>query len=150
MIELIMTELDQFQAQMIALTRAFGWHRPMSTPCGKPVSIADAHALLELSYGKPLSQNELAERLNLSKSTVSRLVTNQVKRGWVERQRNANDGRAVDLTLTKAGQKMAAEMAEARQKRMADILRELSAENLPQVQQSLRHLLEAIHAANKK
>ena len=145
-----MTTTDQFQAQIVALTRAFGWHRPMSTPCGKPVSIADAHALLELSQGVPLSQNELATRLNLSKSTVSRLVTNMVKRGWVTRTRNAQDGRAVDLTLTEAGESIAAELAEARQQKMAGILEQISAETRPQIESTLQTLLEAIHAANQK
>lgn len=144
-----MTTTDQFQAQMVALTRAFGWHRPMSTPCGKPVSIADAHALLELSHSRPLTQKMLAERLNLSKSTVSRLVTNMVARGWVARTRNAADGRAVDLLLTDAGAKMAADLAEARQQKMAAILAQISAESRPQVQASLQLLLEAIHAANE-
>ena len=148
MIEL-MGEAKQFQAQMVALTRAFGWHRPTSTPCGKPVSIADAHALLELSYGVPLSQNELAARLNLSKSTISRLVANVVKRGWVSKTRSAQDGRAVELTLTEAGESVATELAEARQQKMAGILAQLSAESRPRVQQSLQLLLEAIHAANK-
>lgn len=143
-----MTATDQFQAQIVALTRAFGWHRPMSTPCGKPVSIADAHALLELSQGVPLTQNELAKRLNLSKSTVSRLVTNLAKRGWVARTRNALDGRAVDLMLTEAGETVAAELAEARQKKMAGILEQISAEHHPQIQSALQTLLEAIHAAN--
>lgn len=121
----------------------------MSTPCGKPVSIADAHALLELSHSRPLTQKMLAERLNLSKSTVSRLVTNMVARGWVARTRNTADGRAVDLLLTDAGAKMAADLAEARQQKMAAILAQISAESRPQVQASLQLLLEAIHAANE-
>ncbi len=145
-----MTTTDQFQAQMVALVRAFGWHRPTATPCGKPVSIAEAHTLLELSQAAPLTQNELADRLNLAKSTVSRLVANMVKRGWVERTRNAVDGRAVDLTLSDSGVNAAAELAEARQKKMAGILAEISAESLPHVQTSLQTLLEAIRESNKK
>ena len=89
---------------MVALVRAFGWHRPMSTPCGKPVPIAEAHALMELEKHPILTQHELTARLNLSKSTVSRLVGNMVKRGWVGRSRNATDGRVSDLRLTDAGQ----------------------------------------------
>ena len=53
------------QEQMIALIRAFGLHRPDQTPCGKPVSVAEAHTLMELTREEPLSQNELALRLQL-------------------------------------------------------------------------------------
>jgi DNA-binding MarR family transcriptional regulator len=62
------------QEQLVALIRAFGLHRPDQTPCGQPVAVAEAHALMELAQGAPLSQNDLAARLQLEKSTVSRLV----------------------------------------------------------------------------
>jgi DNA-binding MarR family transcriptional regulator len=68
-----LTELG-LQEQLIALIRAFGLHRPDQTPCGEPVAVAEAHALMELAHGVPLSQNDLAARLQLEKSTVSRLV----------------------------------------------------------------------------
>ncbi len=45
-----------YQENLVALTRAFGWHRPSTTPCGKPVPIAEAHALLELSKVESLTR----------------------------------------------------------------------------------------------
>ncbi len=36
------------QEQITAFIRAFGLHRPEQTPCGEPVSVAEAHALMEL------------------------------------------------------------------------------------------------------
>jgi hypothetical protein len=50
----------QLQAQMIAFVRAFGLHQGDRTPCGKPVSVAEAHALLELSQHGPLPQSDLS------------------------------------------------------------------------------------------
>jgi len=61
----------QFQDSMIALIRALGLHQPDQTPCGQPVAIAEAHTLLELSGEPGLSQNGLAARLRLEKSSVS-------------------------------------------------------------------------------
>ncbi|MGB1249100.1 MAG: MarR family winged helix-turn-helix transcriptional regulator [Candidatus Promineifilaceae bacterium] len=144
-----MSEQQQFQATMVALVRAFGWHRPMSTPCGKPVPIAEAHALMELEKQRVLTQHELTIRLNLSKSTVSRLVGNIVKRGWVERSRNATDGRVSDLRLTDAGHKAAAEMEQAREQKIAGVLGAISAENRPQLIKNLNLLLEAIHESSQ-
>src|SRR5215212_1802208 len=82
------------QDQLIALIRAFGLHRPDQTPCGEPVAVAEAHALMELAQGVPLSQNDLAARLQLEKSTVSRLVGILESRSWIARARSARDGRA--------------------------------------------------------
>ena len=36
---------------MIGLVRAFGLHKPDETPCGQPVAVAGAHALMELLGG---------------------------------------------------------------------------------------------------
>ena len=143
-----MNEQQQFQTTMVALVRAFGWHRPMSTPCGKPVPIAEAHALMELEKQPVLTQAELTTRLNLSKSTVSRLVANLVRRNWVERARNPADGRVSDLRLTDAGRNAATEMAQARERKMTGMLDAVSAENRPQLIKNLNLLLEAIRDAS--
>lgn len=144
-----MNEQQQFQATMVALVRAFGWHRPMSTPCGKPVPIAEAHAMMELEKQPTLTQQQLIKQINLSKSTVSRLVSNLVKRGWVERTPNAIDRRVSDLKLTEAGRQAAAELAQAREKKMAKILAEVSAEIRPQLIENLILLLGAIHDSSQ-
>ena len=54
------------------LVRSLGLHKPDETPCGQPVSVAEAHALLEIAREPGISQNGLAGRLKLEKSTVSR------------------------------------------------------------------------------
>lgn len=144
-----MNEQQQFQATMVALVRAFGWHRPMSTPCGKPVPIAEAHAMMELEKQPTLTQQQLIKQINLSKSTVSRLVSNLVKRGWVERTPNTIDRRVSDLKLTSAGRQAAAELAQAREKKMAKILAEVSAEIRPQLIENLILLLGAIHDSSQ-
>ncbi len=69
------------QERMISVIRAFGLHRPDQTPCGRPVSVAEAHALMELTREAPLLQKDLASRLRLEKSTVSRLVGAMERRG---------------------------------------------------------------------
>lgn len=130
---------------MVALTRAFGWHRPESTPCGQPVPISEAHALLELSRGIPMSQTELGAALNLRKSTVSRLVGNLSSRGWLERTRNEADGRAWDLGLTPAGMDAAATLARARQARMDGILRRIPVAERSKLMDSLTTLIGAIN-----
>ena len=72
-----------------------------------------------------------------------------VKRGWVERSRKATDGRVSDLRLTDAGRKAAAEMVQACERKMAEVLEAVSAEYRPQLIENLNLLLEAIHESSQ-
>jgi DNA-binding MarR family transcriptional regulator len=137
------TELG-LQEQLIALVRAFGLHRPNQTPCGEPVAVAEAHALMELAQGVPLSQNDLAARLQLEKSTVSRLVGILESRGWIARARSAQDGRARELRLTDRGRQMAADLAEARRTKFARVFEAIPETERAAVLESLQILVEAM------
>ena len=139
---------QQFQRQIIHLVRAFGWHRPMMTPCGLPVSIAEAHAIMILSQNDLITQNQLCASLNLSKSTVSRLVGKLVKRGWVNKQKDKIDRRAVQLSLTVVGIKKAEELARARRQKLNSIWNHLSVFEQNQLSSALGNLLKAVHAQN--
>lgn len=136
---------ESFQALMVELTRAFGWHRPTETPCGQPVPISEAHALLELSKAQSLTQKQLGAALKLRKSSVSRLVSNLQQRGWIERSRNPQDGRALDVRLTPGGVGAARNLAFARQRKMEGILTKIPAGERSMVMRSLETLIGAIH-----
>ncbi len=137
------TDLD-LQEQMIALIRAFGLHRPDQTPCGQPIAVAEAHALMELARAEPLSQNDLVARLRLEKSTVSRLVHQMEQRGWIVRSRSPLDGRMAQLHLTEAGRTLTRELAEARRAKFARILAAIPEEQRANVLESLTILVEAM------
>jgi len=136
-------EVD-LQERMISLIRAFGLHKPDETPCGRPVSVAEAHALMELSRAETLVQKDLASRLRLEKSTVSRLVGLLEGRGWVERSRSPQDGRAVQLRLTGAGRRTAEGIAEARRVKFARVLEAIPERERESVLESMRILEEAM------
>jgi DNA-binding MarR family transcriptional regulator len=117
------TAVATFQGQMIRLVRSLGLHAPNRTPCGRPVSVAEAHALLELTQQAPLSQTQLSRRLTLEKSTVSRLVAALAERRWIKRTRSDGDGRALLLTLTPAGGRAAARLADSRRQLFSRLFR---------------------------
>ena len=103
----------ELAAAMVALVRSFGLHRPDETPCGQPVPVAEAHALMDLAAEGPLNHGELAARLRLEKSTVSRLVRQLEKRKWIKRTPAVSDRRVIQIQLTLAG-KAAALFSETR------------------------------------
>jgi DNA-binding MarR family transcriptional regulator len=134
----------ELQEQMVALVRAFGLHRSDQTPCGQPISVTEAYTLMELSHAEPLSQNELAARLRLEKSTVSRLVGILEGREWITRTRSSSDGRAVELRLSDAGRRAAEKIAETRQAKFARVLAAIPEEQRGSVIDALRILVEAM------
>jgi DNA-binding MarR family transcriptional regulator len=144
--ETIAEEALALQARMVALVRAFGWHRPEQTPCGQPVPISDAHALMELGRQDTLAQHDLCTRLGLEKSTVSRLVRQLEERGWVERQRSVADGRVTLLSLTSAGRQANERLARARAAFFAHVLERVPHDKRCQLLECLDLLVGVFHA----
>jgi DNA-binding MarR family transcriptional regulator len=132
-----------FQEQMVQLVRSLGLHRPDETPCGQPVSVAEAHALLEIAREPGLTQNGLAARLRLEKSTVSRLAGMLEERGWVRRVRDERDARFVRLHLTRRGINANANIAASRRAKFESIFGAIPAEGRAAVLESLSLLVEA-------
>ena len=136
-------EVLALQARISAFVRAFGLHQPDRTPCGQPVPVSEAHALGELDRDGPLTQTDLAGRLRLEKSTVSRLVTQLTTRGWVQRARHDGDARLVWLELTDAGRTAAAALARARADRFAALLGNIPEDQRGAVIDALTLLVDA-------
>jgi DNA-binding MarR family transcriptional regulator len=74
---------------------------------GVHASLSELLALRELVEHPGMAQNDLAERLGLEKSTVSRLVAGMEQRGWVSRDRDPENRRYLRLTLTADGDETA-------------------------------------------
>jgi DNA-binding MarR family transcriptional regulator len=87
--------------------RRFGLLDQNHTPCGLPMTVSDAHALVELWHSPGIEPLELSRRLGLSKSAVSRLLLRLKRRGQIRQERNKDDGRAYNLNLTEKGKRTA-------------------------------------------
>jgi DNA-binding MarR family transcriptional regulator len=132
------------QDALRTFVRAFGLHQPESTPCGEPIPVSEAHALGELAQEGELRQVELARRLRLQKSTVSRLVGQLTSRGWVERAPAPEDGRGVVLRLTPAGRNAAHRLADARREKFSRLLDAIPPDERAGVLHALGVLTEAL------
>jgi DNA-binding MarR family transcriptional regulator len=77
-------------------------------PCGTPLSIPHAYALLELlRHGEAMTVSELAAKLVIDRTNVSRLCARMEEAGDLERAPHPDDGRARALRLTAKGRKVA-------------------------------------------
>jgi DNA-binding MarR family transcriptional regulator len=92
------------------VVRAAGLLQPDQTVAGQPVSLSQAFALHELDTDTPLSQRDLAERLRLEKSSVSRLAAEMERKGLLRRERDPDNPRQYRLRLTDQGRAVHAQM----------------------------------------
>ena len=103
-------EAARLHELLMDVVRAAGLLQPDQTVAGHPVSLSQAFALHELDTGTPLSQRDLAERLGLEKSSVSRLAAELERTGLLQRERDPDNHRQYRLRLTDEGRAVHARM----------------------------------------
>jgi DNA-binding MarR family transcriptional regulator len=104
------------------LFRRFGALAAEGTPCGKPISIAHAHALMILRSRGELTQQQLAAELCIDKSNIARLCAKLVESGQVKQRPAEKDARSRKVCLTPRGEKLATEVDEASMLRFTRLL----------------------------
>lgn len=108
-----MDEAARLHHLLMDLVRGSGLLQPERTDSGHAISLSQAFALHELDTEPPLSQRDLAQRLNLEKSSVSRLAAELERSGLILRERDPANQRWYRLRLTDAGRALHREMGEA-------------------------------------
>lgn len=67
------------------------------------ITIKDMHTIDAISMYEKRSASQVAEMVHLTPSAMTSVIDKLVKKGYVERQREANDRRVVRLALTHRG-----------------------------------------------
>jgi DNA-binding MarR family transcriptional regulator len=94
-------------ALSIASRSVIGLYRPLLQPMG--LTHPQYLAMLALWQHEPLSVKELGELLQLDPGTMSPLLERLEALGYVRRERNSRDERALSVTLTPEGRALRAE-----------------------------------------
>lgn len=92
-----------YQAQLLA---RFTQNDYMARITGTGIAPAQAYVLGELWFDAPLSQVELARRLDIGKTTIGQTLARLERAGVVERKRVAADRRVVMVHLTEEGRRL--------------------------------------------
>lgn len=100
---------------------------------------------LERSEAVGLHPAELAERLRISRATVSRLLDGLAADRLVERRPDARDRRAVRIVLTRRGRARAREIAPTHAARLSALTRHLDDDERGQLSQLLDKLRAGLH-----
>lgn len=96
---------------LMELMRTLGALQAQNASVGSTLSVSQIFALHELDTDVPLSQSELAQRLHLEKSSVSRLAAELEERGLLVRERDPSNRRVYRLRLTARGRAMHADLS---------------------------------------
>jgi DNA-binding MarR family transcriptional regulator len=86
---------------------------PVSDVAGTPLSAAESSLLVELQADGAVTQQQLADRLSIDKSRVSRLCAALDRKGLLDRERDASNRRNLRLALTGSGRAAATRLRQA-------------------------------------
>lgn len=116
--------------------------RSEATCCS--ITLTQCNTIVETGRRQQISVNELAELLNLDKSTVSRTVDQLVNKELIIRESDPDDRRYVALRLTAQGEELFQDIEQRMEKYFTEILDSISEEKQEQVIESLQLLAEAL------
>ncbi len=107
------------------------------------LKISQSELLFFLSVGncQTISSPELAKQMDLSLSRVSRVVETLVVNGYLDRQTDSNDRRAIRLCLTPSGKLVKSKIEKARQACENRLLKSIPPADLEQFEQLFANLL---------
>ena len=94
-------------ALAVAARNVIGLYRPLLEPMG--LTHPQYLVMLALWERSPASLSDLAHRLSLESATLSPLIKRLESQGYVRRERDARDDRALAITLTDTGAALRAE-----------------------------------------
>jgi DNA-binding MarR family transcriptional regulator len=127
-----------------------GRHRGLAERCRRhALSMMHLYVLGVLEESAAVPMSRLAEKLDVSVSSTTGIVTRMEERGLVERVHDRDDRRVVLVRLTPEGQRMVRSVESAGRDRLATILGELEADELVRVLDAARLFSAAVrrHAA---
>jgi len=136
------------RAEVQLLLRRFGLLRDTETPCGKPLQLSHAHALMVLLERERAFEGtrhkDLVDALGLDKSSIVRLCRRMEAEGHVTQSRAQDDGRARDVALTTKGTNLARELETSSRARFERVVEALPRGHRRRVVEALEILNAAV------
>jgi DNA-binding MarR family transcriptional regulator len=140
------TELAEFRRLIQQFVRGFGFLSDDTTPCGQPIPVACAHALLLIGAQKSgaLPQTALFAHFPVDKSNVSRLVARLVEMGLAKCRPDAVDRRGKMIALTAQGVRMAKKLDAASKERFGQLMQGIPMPRRAPVVAALAELVQSL------
>jgi|GEM_PF-3528750 len=107
------------------------------------LALVESRMVTRIGTSGPMSLNTLAEQIGIGKSQSSRVVSNLVERGLVNRTRNPANPREVELTLSPEGQSIFDLLLEAGAIRNKELTGNIPEKDLAVVHRVLATMIES-------
>jgi DNA-binding MarR family transcriptional regulator len=144
---------DVLRTSIQRFVRSFGLLSATQTPCGVPLALSHAHALMALldreRRGESSTQQDLVRVLSVDKSNVARLCGKLLEAGQIAQAPSPDDGRAWSVSLTAKGRRLAERVEEASRSRFDRLLAAVPSAERRAVIRSLDLLNDAIAETRK-
>lgn len=96
-------QVEQFHGEIVELIKKYQFRdRNEMVCCG--VSVSQCYVLETLHRNGPMPMQQLAKKMHLSISTITRVVEPLVKQKFISREEDPNDHRVRVMKLTKTGE----------------------------------------------
>ncbi len=110
-------------------------------------TMTQSYTLQNIFCCEKLTMNQLSERMGLATSTMTRIVDNLVRDGYIDRIRDNADRRLVYVTLTQEGLKMAEELRDCTRDCFQSIVKNIPDGDRNSVVRGISVFLEAMKCA---
>ena len=141
---------EQLRAVVQSVVRSMGLLAVDRTPCGHPLSVSEAHALMALlrwpkhAPARGPTLRDLRDVLGLDKSNVTRLTQRLERAGLVASRSCRLDGRAKRIGLTRKGRRLATTVSASSHAEFVAVLEHIPRDSRWRVVQALELLADAI------
>ena len=117
---------------------------------GLNLTVPQLKSLFFISNQGVTNPGKLAEGLGVTPPNVTGIVDRLVEQGFLTRQENREDRRALVLQVTEKGESLLSDLRERRASSMRDVLAHLSLEELSYLARGLSALVRAAEAYEEK
>jgi DNA-binding MarR family transcriptional regulator len=139
-------ELDELAAAFVTASRALvgiAIRSIESAPVA--VTVPQHRVLVLLSAEGPQAIGTLAQQLGVNPSNATRVCDRLQRLDLVERSRSATDGRAVHVTITRAGRRLVDAVTDHRRREVTAVLQDLSPVQVEAVVTAMTEFNRAAH-----
>ena len=104
---------------------------------GSEYSVTEARVFFEIYENEGCNAAHIAQRMNIDKSYLSRIIKRHEKNGYIHRELSAGDSRSYHLFLTDAGKTRAEEFIRKSNEEIGKVINGLSSEEEHQLTEAL-------------
>ena len=139
-----LTLIDDIRAASRQMVRELGFMEQTVAATDYPPSAV--HAILEIGARGPMTSGQLAEFLQLEKSSVSRMVRKLIECGELKEQADAEDARIKPLSLTPKGRRTLVAIVDFARRQVCSALERLTETERRTVREGLAIYARALEA----